>query len=86
LNPLDEEEVGEMIDFRMRQAGYSGMNPLFTGDACRLVWRYTRGYPRKLALLCHNCLENLVMFDKKTVDEGVVRRVIEEQECDPVPE
>jgi general secretion pathway protein A len=82
LNPLDENEVTELIDFRTRQAGYCGQNRLFTGDACRLIWRQTRGYPRKLALLCHNCLENLVMFDKKAVDEGIVLKVIEQQECE----
>jgi len=82
LNPLDEEEVTDLIDFRTRQAGYRAQDRLFTGGACRLIWRQTRGYPRKLALLCHNCLENLVMFDKKTVDEGIVLKVIEQQECE----
>ncbi|NQT94068.1 MAG: hypothetical protein HQ559_15000, partial [Lentisphaerae bacterium] len=77
INPLGEEEVREMVSFRLRQAGYAGSKPLFTGEAVRLVWDHTQGYPRKLALLCHNCLENLVMYDGTTVDEQVVRRVID---------
>ena len=77
INPLGEEEVREMVDFRLRQAGYAGSKPLFTGEAIRLVWEHTQGYPRKLALLCHNCLESLVMYDGTTVNEHVVRRVID---------
>ena len=86
LNPLDEEEVAEMIDFRLRQAGYVASTRLFSEGACRSIWRQTRGYPRKLALLCHNCLENLVMFDKSIVAEGVVLEVIEQQECEHAAE
>jgi len=77
LNPLGEEEVREMIDFRLKQAGYKGTEPLFTRDAIRLVWEHTQGYPRKLSLACHNCLESLVMYDRRVVDASLVRRLIE---------
>ncbi|MBA4389196.1 MAG: hypothetical protein C0404_14580 [Verrucomicrobia bacterium] len=77
LNPLGEEEVREMVEFRLREAGYSGVSPLFTNEAIRLIWQHTQGYPRKLALICHNCLENLVMYDKKIADDETVRKVIE---------
>jgi hypothetical protein len=66
-----------LIDFRLRQAGYKGAAPLFTNEAIRMIWEHTRGYPRKLSLCCHNALENLVMYDKKIVDEEMVRNVID---------
>lgn len=77
LNPLGEEEVREMIEFRLREAGYAGVSPLFTNEAIRAIWQETQGYPRKLSLLCHNCLENLVMYDRKIVDEETVKRAID---------
>ena len=77
LNPLGDEEVREMVDFRLRQAGYRGAAPLFTNEAINRVWRHTQGYPRRLAMTCHNCLEALVMYEKKIVDEEIVARVIE---------
>ena len=77
LNPLGEDEVRDLIDFRLRQAGYKGAAPMFTNEAIRLIWEQTRGYPRKLSLCCHNALEALVMYDKKVVDEAVVSKVID---------
>ncbi len=77
LNPLGEEELREMVDFRLRQAGFQGDHQLFTDEAVRKIWEATQGYPRKLALLCHNCLEALVMYDRKLVDSDTVARVLE---------
>lgn len=78
LNPLGEEEVGELVAFRLKQAGYKGDQPLFTSEAIRDIWQHTRGYPRKLSLCCHNALESLVMFDRSMVDGEIARRVIDE--------
>jgi general secretion pathway protein A len=77
IEPLGEEEVREMIDFRLRQAGYEGKEPLFSDEAIRLIWGRTQGYPRKLSLLCHHALEALVMYDKKMVDATIAERVID---------
>lgn len=77
LNPLGEEEVREMVRFRLQQAGYAGENELFSDTAVKMVWEHTQGYPRKLAMFCHSCLECLVMYDKRVVDDEIVRGVIE---------
>lgn len=77
INPLGRDEVKALIDYRLRQAGYSRRKPLFTDEAVDLVWQYTQGYPRKLSLICHNCLENLVMYDKKRVDAKLLGRLID---------
>jgi type II secretory pathway predicted ATPase ExeA len=77
LYPLGYEEAAALIDFRLRHAGYSGAGPLFQNEAVKLICEHTRGYPRKLSFLCHNCLENLVMHDKVVVDADLVRRLIE---------
>ena len=77
LNPLCEDEVRDMIDYRLRQAGFTGAAPLFTDEAIRTILRESSGYPRKLTLYCHNCLEHLVMHDKKIVDGEVARRVVD---------
>ena len=76
LNPLGEDEMRDMVDFRLRQAGYKAEVPLFSEEAIKLIWEHTQGYPRKLALLCHNCLESLVMHDKMVVSGEVAGEVI----------
>ena len=76
LNPLAEGEIAQMINFRLRQAGHTARESLFSRKAIKMLSRHTHGYPRKLALMCHNALENLVMYGKKQVDVDIVGRLI----------
>ena len=77
INPLDESETKQMIEFRLRQAGYIASAPLFTDDAVKLIYEHTQGYPRKIALLCHDCVEKIIMDEKQVVDRDVVQAVID---------
>ena len=77
INPLDEAETGEMIQFRLRSAGLPVDRTLFSPAAVQAIYRFTLGYPRKISLLCHNALETLVMQEQTLVDapllEGLIR-------------
>ncbi len=77
INPLDENETRDMIEYRLRQAGYKGDGRLFSDDAVRLIHEHTMGYPRKIAVTCHNALTELVMRGGDRVDVDVIRRVTE---------
>lgn len=79
LNPLDEQETAEIIQFRLRSAGLPAGQALFSGDALRAVYRFTQGYPRKISLLCHNALEALVMYEKPVVDEPLVEALVRDE-------
>ncbi|MFH1442364.1 MAG: AAA family ATPase [Candidatus Omnitrophota bacterium] len=76
LNPLDEEETRQMIDFRIGIAGYNSKNNFFTDDAIREIYRYTQGYPRRISMLCHNALKTLVMENKSFIDAAVINDLI----------
>jgi len=75
INPLNLAETHEMISFRLLQAGYHGEG-LFTSEAIRVIHEHSRGYPRKMSILCHNLLEMLVMKDRAVVDESLVREAM----------
>lgn len=79
INPLDESETKEMVEFRLKQAGYQGFAPLFTDEAIHQIYQHTQGYPRQIALLCHDALEAVVMHEKAAVDEEVVRSLIQNE-------
>lgn len=81
LNPLDETETREMIEFRLKQAGLRGPQGLFNQEAIRAIYQYTQGYPRKIALLCHDCLEEMVMHETSVIDMGMVEGLIKNQEA-----
>jgi general secretion pathway protein A len=76
INPLDEDETKEMIEFRLQQAGYNGSISLFTDDAMSEIYHYTQGYPRRISMLCHNALKSLAMENKSIVDGQLIRDLI----------
>lgn len=76
LNPLDERETKELILFRLRQAGFVSREPLFTDDAMHEVHNATQGYPRRIALLCHDALERLVMDQHSAVSATLIRALV----------
>ncbi|MBI4549563.1 MAG: AAA family ATPase [Candidatus Omnitrophica bacterium] len=78
LNPLGLKETREMIQFRIQQAGYQSSGRIFYDDAIHRIHEVSRGYPRKITMLCHRALKSLVMKRKWAVDESVVRELVEE--------
>lgn len=77
LNPLDVKETRELIEFRIRRAGFSGQYRLFSDDAVSEIYVQTKGYPRKITMLCHKVIKNLVIEDKRSADYDFVRMVCE---------
>lgn len=76
LEPLDESETREMIDYRLRQAGFQGKYYLFLDEAVKEIYRATRGYPRKISMLCHKALKAVVMQNKEVVDARVIEELV----------
>jgi Type II secretory pathway, component ExeA (predicted ATPase) len=76
INPLEENEVREMINFRLEEAGYVSRYPLFTDNSIRAIFNYTQGYPRKISMICHDALEYLVMHKKEVIDKDIIAELI----------
>ena len=68
-----------MIRFRLRSAGLPDSQTLFTPDAVLAVHSFTQGYPRQIALLCHNALEALVIHDRSVVDDALIMELIRDE-------
>ena len=79
LNPLDFNETKEMIEFRLKQAGYSSKMRLFSDDAIREIYQYSRGYPRQVTMLCHKALKALVLNNKFVVDGFLIQEIVEKE-------
>lgn len=76
LNPLDVIETKELIDFRIAQAGYKGDKKIFLDEAISEIYNFTKGYPRKINMLCHKVLKELVMQGLELADAAIVKEVI----------
>ncbi len=82
LDFLTPEETVEYIDFRLRQAGYSG-DPLFTDDALELISETAKGTPRSINNLCYNSLALCCTVKSKQVDRDMVADVVASMRLDP---
>ena len=79
LQPLSLEEAQNMILFRLQEAGYRSYLPLFAPDAVAEIWRYTRGYPRQISMLCHQALRHLVMHNERMVELRMIEELIQQE-------
>ena len=79
LNPLGYEETKEMMNFRLKQAGCTSHVPLFLDEAIAEVYECTRGYPRKITMICHKALKSLIMHNKVAVDKEIVREIVDKE-------
>ena len=77
LNPLDVKETGELINYRIVKAGYKNSTRLFLDEAISEIYNCTKGYPRKISMLCHKILKELVLQGQSIVDGDLVREVVQ---------
>ena len=80
LNPLDVVETKELINFRIIKAGYKGEKKLFLDEALSEIYSNTKGYPRKINMLCHKTLKEIVMLDQEIADAALVKEVIKKEQ------
>ncbi len=79
LFPFDLDETREMIDFRIRQAGYKARIQLFLSEAVKEIYEATQGCPRRITMLCHNALKELVLKKKFVVDAEMIEDIIQNE-------
>jgi hypothetical protein len=75
LEPLSVDETESYIDYRTKQAGYSGES-LFTKYAVRLIAQASNGTPRIINNLCFNALSLCCSLNSKQVDGSMVSKVV----------
>jgi general secretion pathway protein A len=71
LGPLDERETEEYILHRLDVAGGKGRR-IFDKEAIQAVWKYSRGIPRMINVLCDTALVYGFGEGKRMVDQALV--------------
>jgi general secretion pathway protein A len=75
LQPLNPKEMKEYIRRRLRVAGARN-TALFTSGALKRIYRYSKGIPRLINIVCDNALLHAYAGERKVVEEDVIREVI----------
>jgi len=77
LNPLDSKETKELIEYRIMKAGYRGSKRIFLDEAMSEIYTASKGYPRKINMLCHKVLKEIVSQNIDIADGRLVRTIVE---------
>lgn len=73
LLPLDAERTAAYILHRLKVAG--GKASLFTQEALQTVWKYSRGVPRLINVLCDNALLETYLRKQERVEQAIVEEL-----------
>src|ERR1700739_3855262 len=82
--PLTKEQTHEYIAQRLKIAGASGSDAVFSVDAMDAVHLYSLGIPRVVNLLCEHSLVNAYVDQQRPVTPKIVEEVAHEFQLDEV--
>lgn len=76
LEPLSPKDTRAYVHHRLNVAG--ALAPIFTTSGLRAVWRFTRGIPRVINIVCDRALLGAYTSEMRQVDGMLVRRAAHE--------
>ena len=76
LNPLNFDDMKEMIQFRLLKCGLSGEHELFEPGCFELIYEHSGGVPREVITICRNSLVLAKRIKKDMVQKGIVMYAI----------
>ena len=79
LKPLNRQDTAEYIIRRLKAAGARNSD-LFGDDAVKEIFRYSKGIPRLINVICDNSLMTGFVYEKHRIDRDIVREVIKDME------
>lgn len=72
IPPMDLEDTVKFIDHRLSVAGLKDDEKIFTRKAKELIYEKARGYPRKIVILCHHLIIDMLIEERAKIDSNVV--------------
>ncbi len=78
LEPMSFRDTRLMIQFRLKQSSPGHQAPaLFSYPALWAIYRFTRGYPRKIINLCHRSILTMIIQNRTKVGWLLVRSCVQ---------
>jgi hypothetical protein len=74
LSPLNREDTGRYIEFKLRKAGHEGRSP-FTDRAVRRIWEISGGLPRLINHACSHALDHVGFSRRERITPDCIERV-----------
>lgn len=79
LYPLTKEEMFGYVDHRLKAASLNGDRlSIFDAGALEAAYSFSKGIPRLINYACDNALLSGFVYEKKTIDKGLMAEVVNE--------
>jgi len=75
IQPLSKEETTKYIERRLRNAG-APLRNLFLPEAIDKIYKYSKGIPRLINIVCDNALLLGYATDERVIGKSMIREVI----------
>ncbi len=80
LRPMDDGDTVRFIDHRLKVSGLKKANKLMTENAKKLIYRETNGYPRRIIVMAHNLLIEMIKLNQPQINTSIVMDWMHNQE------
>jgi len=79
ITPLEKDEVSNYIYHRLRIAGSDG-SIQFSDEALDAIYKYSKGIPRIINMVCDKALLSCYVIETKNIDLAIIERCAQEIE------
>jgi general secretion pathway protein A len=80
IEALNQEEVDQYIRHRLQLAGANGDAPVFDESAVAAIYRYSKGIPRLINMVCNKALLTGFVLEERGINQEIINRSIQELE------
>ncbi len=82
ITPLNKADTFKYVRHHLNVAEYTGKK-LFKKASLKQIWKYSKGVPRKINILCDNALLIGFGLGKKTISKSIVKEAIKDLSWSP---
>jgi type II secretory pathway predicted ATPase ExeA len=76
IYPLDDKQTRDYIRHRLKKAGAKqDREDIFTKGALKLIYKYSKGIPRKINIICDNALVTGFGYGRKKINSAIIKEV-----------
>ena len=75
MRPLRLKETKEYIQYRLKRAGSRNLS-IFDPGAIREIYRYSKGIPRLINIVCDNALLTGFSLEETRIGKNIIRDIV----------
>lgn len=76
LKPLDQKDIQNYIEHRLTVAGGNSGRLKFSNGACKTIYEYSMGIPRRINAICDRALLIAYTMETFSIDKKIIKKAV----------